>query len=75
MSRDLSFRGFLRDLGARLCAGAVVVGVFFGLGYLDRTDVPGISTLLGTRLGFFATAFALIGTVALGWIAVQQYRG
>ena len=65
---ELSVAGFLKDLALRIGAGAVVVGIFFGLGYLNRTD------FLGTELGFFVGAFALVGLAGLGWVAFQQYR-
>jgi hypothetical protein len=71
----VTLREFLRDLGARAAAAAVVVGVFVGLGYLNRTDFLGLSDLLGTRAAFFGAAFLLIGLVSLGWIAFRQYGG
>ena len=71
---ELSLEGFLKDLGLRIGAGAVVAGIFFGLGYLNRTDFLGLSGLLGTGRGFYVGAFLLVGLVALGWVAVQQYR-
>ncbi len=75
VDRDFTLGNFLKDLGMRAAAAAVVVGVFVGLGYLDRTDPLGLSALLGTRAAFFGVAFLLIGLLALGWIALQQYRG
>lgn len=68
MAKRGSFRHFLKDLGMRLAAGAVVVGVFFGLGYIKRTDLLGLSGLLESQLAFFATAFILIGLIAGTWI-------
>lgn len=75
MSRDLSFESFLRELGTRLGAAAVVLGIFFGLGYANRTDAFGLSSLFDTPLGFFGVAFVLLGLVSLAWIVVQQSRG
>jgi uncharacterized membrane protein len=68
-----SLGDFLKDLGTRAGAAAVVVGVFFGLGYVARTDVLGLSRVLGARSVFFGVAFFLIGLVGVGWIAFQQY--
>jgi hypothetical protein len=75
MAPDFTLANFLKELGARLAAAAVVLGVFFGLGYLTRTDVLGLSALLGNQAVFFATAFSLVGVAAAGWMALQQYRG
>lgn len=74
MARDLTFENLLKDLGMRIGAAAVVLGIFFGLGYLNRTDFLGLSGLLGNQLGFFAVAFLLVGIVSLGWIVLQRYR-
>jgi hypothetical protein len=35
MASDLSFKNFLKDLGMRIGAAAVVLGIFFGLGYAN----------------------------------------
>ena len=75
MARDLTFQNFLKELGMRITAAAVVVGVFFGLGYVTRTDLFGLSGLLGDPFAFFTAAFLLIGVISLGWIAFQRYRG
>lgn len=75
MDRDPALGNFLKDIGARAGAAAVVVGVFVGLGYVNRTGFLGRSGLLDTRTAFFAVAFLVVGFVALGWIALQQYRG
>jgi len=72
MSRDFTFGEFLSDLGLRVAAAGVVLGIFVGLGYAKRMDIPGLSGLLSTEAGFFATAFLLIGLVAVAWIRVQQ---
>ncbi len=74
MARDLSFRSFLKDLGTRIGAAAVVLGVFYGLGYVNRTDFLGLSAVLGDRSGFLAVAFLLVGACAVGWIGFQRYR-
>lgn len=75
MARDLSFESFLRELGLRIGAAAVVVGIFSGLGYLNRINFFGMSWLLDSQFLFFAAAFAIVGFVSLGWIGFQQYRG
>ncbi|MGB9965695.1 hypothetical protein [Halobacterium sp. CBA1126] len=74
MGRDLSFGSFLRDLGLRLGAAAVVLGVFVGLGYVNRTNLFGLSRLLGSQVVFFAVAFLVIGLVSICWIVFQQSR-
>lgn len=74
MARDWTFEAFLEDFAARIGAAAVVLGIFFGLGYLNRTDVLGLSRLLGTRLGFFVAAFLMVGVASVGWIAFQRNR-
>ena len=71
---DLTFRNFLKELGLRLGAAVVVVGTFFGLGYANRIDFLGLSTLLNDRLVFFAVAFLLVGVASLSWITFQRYR-
>lgn len=73
MGRDLSLENFLKDLGARIGAAAVVVGIFFGLGYVNRTDFLGLSGLLGGQ-AFFAVAFVLVGVASVCWVVVQRYR-
>lgn len=72
MGRDLSFRNFLKDVGLRIGAAAVVVGIFVGLGYLNRVDFFGLSRLLGNQLGFFAVAFLLVGIVSVCWVVFQR---
>lgn len=74
MKRDLSFKNFLKDLGIRIGATAVVVGIFFGLGYVNRTDFFGLSRLLGNQLVFFAVAFLLVGVASVCWIVFQHSR-
>ncbi|WP_255152894.1 hypothetical protein [Halorarius halobius] len=74
MAHDLSFENFLRELGLRIGAAAVVVGLFFGLGYINRTGFFGLSRFLDNQVVFFATAFGLAGLVSLCWIEFQQYR-
>lgn len=73
MDRDFTFGSFLKELGMRIGAAAVVVGVFFGLGYLNQTDFLGLSSLLGNRSGFFAVSFLLVGIISLSWIGIQRY--
>ncbi|QCC60262.1 hypothetical protein DVR14_21260 (plasmid) [Natrinema thermotolerans] len=69
MARDLTLRNFLKDLGMRIAAAAVVLGIFFGLGYLNGTDFLSLS---GSQ--FFAIAFLLVGIASLGWIGIQRHR-
>jgi hypothetical protein len=71
MPRDFTFESFLRDLGTRLGAAAVVVGIFLGLGYLNRINLFG---LLDNQLVFFATAFGLVGLASVAWIVFQRHR-
>jgi len=71
MSRDFTFREFLSDLGLRVAAAGIVVGIFVGLGRAKRTDIPGLSGLLSTEAGFFATAFLLIGLVTVAWVRIR----
>ncbi|WP_246999708.1 hypothetical protein [Halosolutus gelatinilyticus] len=70
----MTFSNFLKELGMRIAAGAIVLGIFFGLGYAKRTDLLGLSNALGPQFGFFAVAFLLIGIVAVGWILFQRYN-
>lgn len=74
MARDLTVANFLRELGLRFAAAAVVVGIFVVAGYLNRSDIFGLSGLLGDEFGFFALAFSLVALAALGWIGFQRYR-
>lgn len=74
MGRDFSFENFLKDLGMRIGAAAVVLCIFFSLGYLNRTDLFGLSSLLGTPLAFFAVAFLLVGVSSVCWIVFQRSR-
>ena len=73
MGRDLSFNSFLQELVMRLGAAAVVVGIFFGLGYANRTNFLGLSSVLGDTFGFFAVAFLLVGVVSACWIVFQRF--
>lgn len=75
MGRDLSFENFLKDLGMQIGAATVVVGIFFALGYINRTDLFGLSGLLGNQRVFFAVAFLLVGIVSVCWIVFQRSRG
>lgn len=74
MARGLTFLNFLKELGMRVAAAAVVLGIFFGLGYANRVNFLGLSSLLGNQGNFFGAAFLLVGLVSLGWIVVQRYR-
>lgn len=73
MGRDLSFKNFLKDFGMRIGAAAVVVSIFFSLGYVNRTDLFGLSSLLGDQFVFFAIAFLLVGTASVFWIVFQRF--
>jgi hypothetical protein len=74
MGRDLSFKNFLKDLGMRIGAAAVVLSIFFGLGYINRTNLFGLSSLLGDQLAFFTVAFLLVGVTSICWIVLQRSR-
>lgn len=74
MARDLTFENFVKEVGMRIVAAAVVFGLFFGLGYLVRTNFLGLSSLRGNQLVFFAVAFLLVGLVSLGWIGLMRFR-
>ena len=65
-----SFQGFLEDLGMRVVAALVVISVFFGLGYVKRTDLLGLGSLLQSGTAFFGAAFGLIGFL---WILYLVY--
>lgn len=74
MARDLTLQNFLKELGLRIGAAVAVVSVFFGLGYLNRTDLLGLSHHVGTQRAFFTVAFLLIGLLTVGWVMIQRYR-
>jgi hypothetical protein len=65
-----SLEGFLNDLGMRIGAALVVISVFFGLGYVKRTDLLGLGSLLESGMTFFTAAFGIIGAV---WILYLIY--
>lgn len=64
----------MKGLGMRLTAAAVVVGIFFGLGYVKRTNFLGLSSVLSSQLAFFTAAFLLITLVAVAWILYQRQK-
>lgn len=74
MSNRFTFQNFVKDLGMRIGAAAVVIGIFFGLGYVKRTDLLVLSSLLNGKLAFFTTAFLLITLVAVAWIMYQRLK-
>ncbi|WP_311174133.1 hypothetical protein [Halobellus ordinarius] len=74
MARDFTFGNFLKEVGMRLGAAVVVVSVFLGVGYFNRTNFLGLSSVLGTQASFVAVSLALIGLISLSWIGIQQYR-
>lgn len=74
METRFTFRNFLKGLGLRLGAAAIVLGIFFGLGYLKRSNFLGLAGLLESQLAFFTTAFFLVGVAAVSWIIYQQSK-
>ena len=72
MSNRFTFRNFLKDLGMRIGVAAVVIRIFFGLGYIKRKDFLGLSFFIETQLAFFTAAFLMITGVAASWIVYQQ---
>jgi hypothetical protein len=74
VAQRFTFRNFLKDFGMRIGAAAVVVGIFFGLGYIKRTDLLGLSSLLDGQLAFFTAAFVLVTLAAVTWILYQQSK-
>jgi predicted outer membrane lipoprotein len=65
-----SFEGFLKDLSMRIGAAIVVISVFFGLGYVKKTNFLGLGALLDSGTAFFAAAFGIIGAV---WVLYLLY--
>ena len=65
-----SLEGLLKDIGMRVGAALVVISVFFGLGYVKRTDLLGLGGLLESGTAFFTAAFGIIGAV---WILYLVY--
>ena len=65
-----SFNHFVEDLGMRIGAATIVISVFFGLGYVKRTDFLGLSGLLDSGLAFFSAAFVINGFL---WILYLVY--
>jgi hypothetical protein len=65
-----SFEGLLKDLGMRVGAALVVISVFFGLGYVKRTDFLGLGSLLESGTAFFTAAFGIIGAL---WVLYMIY--
>ena len=74
MPRDLTLANFLKEFGMRVGAGAVVLGIFVGLGYVKRRNLLGLSSVLESQSGFFTAAFLLVGAVSVGWIGLQRYN-
>ena len=74
MAQRFTFKNFLKDFGMRIGAAAVVVGIFFGLGWANRTNFLGLSSLLDCQLAFFTAAFLLIALVAVAWILYQRSK-
>lgn len=65
-----SLEGFLKDLSIRIGAATVVISVFFGLGYVNRTDFLGLGSLFENGTAFFTAAFGIIGFL---WILYLVY--
>lgn len=74
MSDRFTVRNFVKDFGMRIGAAAIVLGIFFGLGYFKRTNLLGLASVLGSQLAFITAAFLLITLVAVAWILYQQSR-
>lgn len=58
----------------RIGAAAVVVGIFFGLGYIKKANFLGLADVLDSQIAFFSAAFSLITLVAVGWILYQRWK-
>ena len=69
-----SFEGFLKDLGMRIGAAIVVISVFFGLGYVKRTDFLGLGSLLDSGLSFFFVVFGIILAVWLSYMIYLYFK-
>lgn len=52
----------------RITTAAIVIGIFFGLGYIKRTDFLGLGFLIDSQLAFFAAGFILVTVIAFVWI-------
>ena len=74
MAAGFTFNDFLKDLGMRISAASIVVGIFFGLGYFKRTDFLGLSSVLDSTTAYFTAAFALVALVAVVWILYQHTK-
>lgn len=74
MTGRFTLKNFLEGLGMRLGAVAVVIGIFFGLGYINRTDFLSLSQFLNTGASFFTAAFILVGLISLIWIKYQSSK-
>lgn len=62
------------DLGLRLGAATVVLVIFFGLGYVKRSNLLGLAGFFESQLAFFTIAFFLVGVAAVSWILYQQSK-
>ncbi|MFQ3275676.1 MAG: hypothetical protein ACI9LV_000363 [Candidatus Nanohaloarchaea archaeon] len=74
MTDRFTVENFLKDLGMRLGAAIAVIGLFFGLGYINRIDFLGLSPLLNTRAKFFTAGFILVGLISLIWVWYQSSK-
>lgn len=74
MADRFTFGNFLKDFGMRIGAAVVVIGVFFGLGYVKRLTDLGNRNVVDSQFSFFAAAFLLIGLIAAVWILFQRPR-
>ena len=68
-----SFKHFVEDLGMRIAAATIVISVFFGLGYVKRTDFLGLGSLLESGTAFFGAAFGLIGFLLILYVVYLFY--
>ena len=69
-----SFEGFLKDLGMRAGAAVIVISVFFGLGYVKRTDSLGLGVLLDSGKAFFSAGFGFLGLVWICYLVYLYYK-
>lgn len=74
MSHRFTFGNFVKDIGMRLGAATFVVWIFFGLGYVKRTNFLGLASILESQLAFFTVAFLLVTLTAVSWILYQQSK-
>lgn len=74
MAERGTIRHLVKDLGMRLAAAVVVIGIFFGLGYLKSNNILGLRGLLKSETAFFAAAFGLVGVVAASYFLYLYWK-